>query len=335
MKPTMLDIAKACGVSKTLVSRIVNKDSTLKIPNETREKVLQEIERQHYIPNFNARILNNKLHNMESQFKLGYAVYSENDASGHPYFSHVFCGAIDEATRQKCVIVPVIMQYIDKNFIVTCPDDLDGLLIPTFIKNEKLKQIISSKFQYIVSMDGEFNAKSDIVETSICRSLRMGLNHLYSLGYREFGLLSGGIQERIDDFFDFAQKNDIVVLSHFVLDCSHNSTVAYQKMKEALKTSKPPRAILCHNDEMAIGCIQALIESGYRIPEDVAIVGHDDIDISAFTQVPLTTIRVYKEEIGRLAVLVLLERLRNKRKVPVHVDIPSKLIKRQSCGAKK
>lgn len=112
-------------------------------------------------------------------------------------------------------------------------------------------------------------------------------------------------------------------------------TISYQIVAETLKSTKPPRAIMCHNDEMAIGCMRALLEAGYRIPEDVAIVGHDDIDMAGFTQVPLTTVRIYKEDIGRLAVTVLLDRIRNERKVPVHLEIPGKLIIRQSCGGKK
>ena len=85
---------------------------------------------------------------------------------------------------------------------------------------------------------------------------------------------------------------------------------------------------------MAIGCIKALKEGGWRIPEDVAVTGHDDISLAAYVDVPLTTVHIYKKEMGRLAVKILLDRIETGRKNVVLLEIPGKLIKRDSCGWK-
>lgn len=84
------------------------------------------------------------------------------------------------------------------------------------------------------------------------------------------------------------------------------------------------------NDEMALGVINALLDSGYSVPNDVSVTGHDDIARSSYGKVPLTTVRIYKEEIGRLVSDLLLERINYKRKFPVKVFVPCDLVVRKS-----
>lgn len=84
---------------------------------------------------------------------------------------------------------------------------------------------------------------------------------------------------------------------------------------------------------MAIGALRAIKEAGLSVPDDVAIVGMDDIEMAAFASVPLTTVKIYSEQMGRSAVNLMAERLRG-RDVPLRVVVPTRLIVRESCGAK-
>lgn len=119
-----------------------------------------------------------------------------------------------------------------------------------------------------------------------------------------------------------------------MLDAGYTMEKAYELTKRNLEERSPPEAIFAANDEMAIGCMRAFIERGYRIPQDVAVMGHDDISMAAFAGVPLSTVRIHKEEIGRMAVKILIDRVKTKRKIPISVQFPPKLVVRDSCGSR-
>jgi LacI family transcriptional regulator len=104
-------------------------------------------------------------------------------------------------------------------------------------------------------------------------------------------------------------------------------------MKTFLASSHPEfSAIFTANDSIAIGIIRAVQEAGLRVPEDISIIGFDDIDFAAFMHPPLTTIRVERKEIGKLAVRRLVERLAEPDLIPIRVEVKCSLIERQSVA---
>ena len=106
----------------------------------------------------------------------------------------------------------------------------------------------------------------------------------------------------------------------------------FRLMKEAIKGGSLPDAFFIASDSMAIGALKALQEAGLQVPRDTAIVSFNGIDEAEYASTPLSTVKVYTEEMGRTGVKLLLDRL-NGRTVPLAVTLPTSLIVRQSCGS--
>ena len=337
MKFTMKDVAERCGVSKTLVSRILNNDPTLQTRPATREKVLHVIEEMGYVKNVNAQALYlAKLPEISGQLNIGYVTFASYKHQGHPYFSHIIEGIVEEAARCHVQIpfslsvtefqqnLPIVLQQYQEQ-------PLDGLILLGTV-NDKLRRVVTKITRYVVSLDGQFDKNSDYVGIDTSRSILLSLEHLLNLGYTDIGLLSGGNDKRLDSCKRCLWEHGLEANANWIINGEFSVDAAYERTAAALQSYRPPRAIVAYNDEMAIGCIKALQRDGWRVPEDVAVTGHDDISLSAYVDVPLTTVHVYKKEIGRLAVKTLVDRIETKRKNPILLEIPGKLIKRDSCG---
>ena len=337
MKVTMKMIADRCGVSKTLVSRILSEDPMLRVTPETRQKVIAMVEELQYHRNPNARLLaSSRVSGGTKHYRIGYLSFSSRKHTGHPFFSRIIDGIIEESARCHAQILLGMGMDEAKLQIQTLQklyedDPLDGLILLGRVDDAALRRMLQKIARCIVSMDGQFDKSSDYVGTDSSKSILLALDHFTKLGYTEYGLLHGMDKRRdvcVNWFAEhgFTLKPDWDINGEFTLDITHS------RITEALAKSTPPRAIIACNDEMAIGAISALQSAGYRVPEDVAVMGHDDISLAAYVDVPLSTIHVYKKELGRLSVKILLDRIETKRKPPVFLEVASKLVKRESCG---
>jgi DNA-binding LacI/PurR family transcriptional regulator len=101
---------------------------------------------------------------------------------------------------------------------------------------------------------------------------------------------------------------------------------------QLLETSSPPTAVLAANDEMAIGALDAALQKGLRVPEDLAVIGFDDIQMAALTRPALTTVRQPMQLLGEAAVALLFDRLQSSNGMPRYEVLDTKLVLRQSCG---
>ena len=340
MKVTMKEIAEQCGVCKAVVSRVLSEDPTLRITPETRQRVLSVVERLGYSRNVNAQALaSNKNARETAVLRIGYITFTSRKHSGHPYFSHVADGIEEEAARNHMqVLIRMETQEFRQSLgmlLETYQDHpLDGIILLGKIQEESACHTIRRIARHVISMSGQFDKTSDYVGTDTLQSILLAMEHLRQLQYTEFGVLHGSTSEQAAVCCRWLQEHGLTLKPGWYVDGEYAVDVAYERTLEALQSGRPPRAIVSCNDEMAIGCIRALREKGWRVPEDVAVTGHDDISLAAYVDVPLTTVRIYKREMGRLAVKILLDRIESKRKNPVLLEIPGKLIKRDSCGWK-
>lgn len=202
MKFTMKDVAERCGVSKTLVSRILNDDPTLHTRPATRERVLRVIEEMGYVKNINAQALYiARLPEISEQPNIGYVTFASYKHPGHPYFSHVIEGIIEEAAHNHVQLpfslsvtefqqqLPIVLQQYQEH-------PLDGLILLGAV-NDKLRRVIPKITRHVVSLDGQFDKNSDYVGVDTSRSILLGLEHLLNLGYTDIGLLCGGNDKRL------------------------------------------------------------------------------------------------------------------------------------------
>ena len=315
--PTIHDVALHAGVSITTVSHVVN--TTRPVSDKGRDRVELAIRHLGYVPSAVARSLKRN-----TTRTLGMLIPN----SANPYFSEIarivedrcfsagytliVCNTDDEPHRQSVYLQVLAERRIDGLIVVSTGDDdslqteLRGLKVPT------------------VLVDREINDSScDLVETAHLNGGLLAVRHLLMLGHRRIACIGGPIgvtsgEQRIEGW-RMAHTEASVALERVTSEETllwrggFTCQGGYEAMHAILRTEQPPSAIFVCNDLMAIGALRAAHEVGLRVPEDLSIVGFDDIELSSYTSPPLTTVAQPKERLGAMAVDMLLERVSGRR----------------------
>ena len=332
MKRTMKEIAEACHVSTSLVSRIINKDPTLKCRPETIDRVIKEIEKNDYIPNQNAKALAKSSMLSRRKITIGYVSYKGDNNLMNAFFNSIAEGVISILNEARCEVSGYYVDEIHEKYInkkTLSANRFDGIIIFGTLDDDLLKYL-QSQCKYMSSIYGAFSPNYDFVGTDFNASLNSMLDLIKDYGYDEIGFVTGSDDSRNEAIKKYAKSIGLSFDNNFIFDGLNVTTASYNKMNELLKEHVPPKCICCMNDEMAIGVINALLDNNYSVPQDVSVTGHDDIMKASYCKVPVTTVRIFKEEIGRLITDLLLERIYYGRKFPVKVLVPCEIVIRDS-----
>ncbi|EGT3615979.1 LacI family DNA-binding transcriptional regulator [Clostridium perfringens] len=332
---TIKDIAKGAGVSIATVSRVLNLDETLNVSEETRKKVMEIAEELNYIT---VKERKNKIKN----YTIGIVYwYTEIQELNDPYFLSIRMAVEKKCSEEKIKFKPIDFQKIINEGIKEYTD-LDGILaIGIFGEKEiELMEKLSKNIVFLDSSPEEWKYDSVVVDFKY--GVKIALDYLTSLGHKKIGYLGGEsiihnsneslrkINYREKTFKEYMEdikgyKEEWVLKGRFLPEDG------YELMKKVLKEKNLPTAFFIASDPMAIGAYKAIFEAGLRIPDDISIVGFDDICTAKFLTPSLTTIRVYTEYMGNVAVDTLLERMRTGREMSKKIVLPVKLIERESC----
>ena len=349
MSVTLKDIAKQAGVSISTVSRIINNDPAKRASKETSDKVWKIVQELGYLPNQNARKLI-KGHTDVSPMKtkaIGCIFTSTADTYTDPFFSQIAMGVQQEVSDRGYVMGYSFSSY----------DMSDAALYNNISMNQVDGAIILGRFNKDVLKFLKGNIKNLVyagvnyvdggIDEVICDGYKgacTAVEHLIELGHKQIGFL-GTVgthneanlinEHRFNAYVDTMNKHHMAIDQGLVYDSELSTLDSYENMKEMLKQPKRPTALFCANDAVAIGAIKAINEKGIKIPDEIAIVGLDDIEMASYVTPPLTTIHVPKEELGRFAVKILIDRIEGGHTMPVRIDIPYHLVIRESCGGKK
>lgn len=337
---TIRDISERAGVSTATVSRVLNNDKTLSVADETRERIFKIANELSY-----KRVSRRKVERMTnvSNPKIGVLLFQDlEEELRDPYFLPIRY-AIENECRERDIITSELLRFKDFNLNQHL-EDLDGLIVVGKINSESIKAI-NQEIKNVVYIDNEPNEETfDSVLIDFEKATNDALNHLFRLGYKHIGFLGGKlieyslnkkveIEEKRHSTFVSRMRTEGLYRADDVYLGDFTMSQGYEIMKQALKKGNLPEAFFVASDSMTIGALKALQEANLRVPQDVAIVSFDDIEMAKFASTPLTTIRVHTEGMGRTAVKVLLDRI-NGRDFPLKVIVPTKLIIRESCGSK-
>jgi LacI family transcriptional regulator len=335
---TIKDVALRADVSSSTVSRVLNNDETLSVTKETRQNILQAAEDLNYIP-VKKRGTGNRSSDT-SKAKVGIVLcQSLEEELNDPYFLPIRQGIENECKNQELFDVEVIrLQNINSGQFIS---DVDGLIVigkanPDFINK------ISGGIQHIIYIDHcPDETKYDSIIIDFKKATDKVLDHLLGIGYKRIGYIGGKAvehsnkslaitEDRQTTFENRMKKEDLYDANNIHIgECK--MTQGYELMKFALKQGNLPNAFFIASDPMAIGALRALKESNLRVPEDVAIVSFNDVEMARYASTPLTTVKVHTEEMGRVGVRLLIERIKG-RKIPLKVIVPTELVIRESCG---
>jgi LacI family transcriptional regulator len=335
-KTTIKDIARMAKVSHTTVSRALNDKS--RIRNETKERILSIAKELSYRPNFIARSLV-----MRRTKTLGLVITT----IANPFYTELSQGIETTAIGLGYNIILCSTNYdlaAEKKYIdMLRSKGVDGIIFTSAHMGDPNILVLAEEGFPIVLVNRRtyhpvVREKVDYVGVDNIRGGFLAVEHLIKLGHQRIGVIGGSSEssvgfERLEGGKKALAAYGLDVISDYFLEGDFLKGSGYQGGKKFLEMNEPPTAIFATNDYMALGTYQAIVEQGVRIPEEVALIGFNDIEFTSMKGIELTTVGQKKYEMGALAVKTLLERVEGaKRGPPEEIILEPELIIRKTCG---
>ena len=336
-KITIKDIARKANVSHTTVSRALNNKS--RIRNETKEKILTIARELNYRPDFIARSLV-----MKRTKTLGLVITT----IANPFYTELSQGIETTARSLGYNIILCSTNYDlsnEKQYVdMLRSEGVDGIIFSSaHMDDPNIFELAEEAFPIVLVNRRAYHPvvreKVDYVGIDNILGGFLAVEHLIRLGHQRIGVIGGSSEssvgfERLEGGKKALVTYGLEVADNYFLEGDFLKGSGYRGGKEFLKMTEPPTAIFATNDYMALGTYQAIIEEGQRIPEDIALIGFNDIEFTAIKGVELTTIGQKKYEMGALATTILVEKIEGGESKPSTKEIFLKpeLIIRRTCG---
>lgn len=195
---------------------------------------------------------------------------------------------------------------------------VDGLLVMCSEYTQHSLDVLSGFSSVpMVVMDWGPNADTDIIEDNSFNGGYIATKHLIDCGHKAIGLIAGELDKttartRYEGFVKAMNEANLPIHENWIMEGFFEPEDGYECMNKILVQDNLPTAVFCCNDVMALGAISAITEKGLRVPDDISIIGYDNIHSSRFYAPPLTTIHQSKSRLGAQAVNLLFERIANK-----------------------
>ncbi len=330
MSITIYDVAKVAGVSHTTVSNVINKrKGNFPVSEKTRERVWHVIRETGYVPSFAARALALRRTNV-----IACLVNPIVGAFTNDFYREVFMG-VEEAvlkSRFSLLIASAGDYYKQEPDGTAMPMLLepDGYLVFAASAKDDLTAL-SSKPVVLVSCDADCSGCSR-VSADDEQGARLAVEHLLSLGHEKIAVLRGAkdntsAEERFSTTRSVLAEHGVTLPDELVAFNFGNAESGYASAKQVLERSSGFTAVTAFNDGAAIGAIRAFREAGLRVPEDVSVVGFDNVTRFCEVKPALTTIDVPTREIGRRAARILVEGLESEgKREPREERLPVSLV---------
>lgn len=308
---TMKDVAERAGVSTATVSRALMNPE--KVSVATRQKVEQAVIDVGYAPHALAR----NARRSESRTIL---VIVPDICD--PFFSEIIRGVeVTAATEGYLVLIGdcAHQNQQEKSFLnLMLTRQIDGMVL----LGSQLPFETGVEEQRILPpmvMANEFAPELELPTVHIdnLTAAFEAVNHLYQLGHRRIACIAGPedmplCHYRLQGYIQALRRNGLTVDPHYIVRGDFTFDAGSEALKQLMTLPEPPEALFCHSDIMALGAMSQAKSSGLRVPQDLSLVGFDDIELSRYSDPQLTTVAQPRFNIGREAMLLLLEQLQGK-----------------------
>jgi len=329
----MTDVAKLANVSTATVSRVIQNPEAVK--EKTRVKVLQAIEELNYQPNILARYFRRT----ETKTILVMVPSIMNNV-----FPQMIAG-IDLVASQSGYKVLLGNTYQEPDKAYSYIEELkqkqvDGMILLTTRLDYQMISDLANDYPVVLASDYIEGLTAPTVAIDNISSARDAVEHLLQLGHRRVGMITGPLdiplsRDRLKGYRQSLLEHDIAVESVLIQEGDHSFESGYNQMNKFLALDKTPTAIFAANDSMAMGAIKAVKAHGLRVPEDVAVVGFDNIQFSEIFEPALTTMAQPLLEMGKRSMELLLKQIKGEPLTKKQLVLDTKLIIRDSCGYNK
>lgn len=324
---TLKDVAKRAGVSMAAVSRFLNNDPGLSLPDSTKDKILQAVDELDY-----------KKKPKEKKERKKIAVlqwYSPEQELNDPYYLSIRVGIESYFSDKKIEIHRIFKS--DDNYLEQIRDIHGLICIGKFAKDEmkKLTSLcVNTLFLDMVTESIEYNT----ISLDLHQAMIDVTEYLIRLNHKKIGFLGGQEvlsdnsvykDKRIEAFTSTAKKNNIEYNPYFLID-EYTRESGYKMMKQLLNEKEYPTAVIACSDPIAIGALRAIREKGLHVPEDISLVGFDNIEETEFLDPPLTTVHAPSHYMGKYGAMILELMMQTGPMVPCQILLPCSLVIRES-----
>jgi LacI family transcriptional regulator len=327
---TIKEVAARANVSSATVSHVIN--GTRFVSDQVREQVLKAMDELGYRPNALARSLRSGfthtlgliLPDSANPFfaEVGRSIESAAFEAGYSVF---LCNTENDPQKESL--------YVD----VLTNKQVDGIIfVATGERGESLGKLLEMDVPVVV-MDRHFpGLDMDVVLVDNYQGGYMAAHYLLALGHRRIACIAGPSNinpsaQRVAGFRDALKEMGLAERPEYMQHGDFHPDTGWEAARRMLTLPEPPTAIFACNDLMAMGVLRAAGELGLRTPENLSVIGYDDIDLASYTIPPLTTIQQPKNEMGQAALQFLLNRIQDKNQAPQHILLPAKVVRRGSC----
>jgi DNA-binding LacI/PurR family transcriptional regulator len=305
-RPTIADVARAANVSEATVSRVLKGQAQWVRP-ETRERVLRAVVELGYVPSAPARALRTN-----RTFTLGLVIPDITN----PFWPETARGVQDAAHREGYSVFLGNTDWKRERewelVMMACHNRMDGLIInPTWVTADELAGL---GMPVVILGQREGFSRFDMVGVDVAQGIELAVKHLVGLGHERIGLITGPLEttsarSRLEGYRAALERCGIPFREEFVASAPFTQEGGGRALEGLLSRTKPPTAVVAANDVMAIGALLRAKELGVRVPEELSLIGFDDIKAASVTSPPLTTVTYPKRERGETAVRFLIERI--------------------------
>ncbi|MDB5053410.1 MAG: transcriptional regulator [Bacilli bacterium] len=335
----IFDIAHIAKVSRKTVQRVLN--NTSNVHPDTRARILKIMEKNHYEPNSAARKLSSKKTNTLGLFVIQdvekYSLYSDD----------LFFGAVIGATISQCAkrgfntLVSILdISNIEHMLSLYKQKSIDGGIVISWSNIQwVVDKVIGAGFHIGVFDQNNITHPSKIVPVPILdnqKSAYLATQYLLELGHEDIAIITGDMKnassvDRLQGFMNAIQEHGLVVPDSRVYYGNFTEEAGAAAVAKWMETASLPKAIFCSNDLMAYGVLKALVGYGISVPEQISVIGFDDLLISQYTHPPLTTMRFPRIEMAVSLANRLIDRLENEVDEVPDDYFQAELILRSSC----
>jgi len=333
-KVTIVDVAAEAGVSFGTVSRVINNDVHVK--DETRQKVLDTMNRMKFVANRQARSLAGGKTNIFGLLVpdlgtgyIGEIIRGIDAVLGEASFDLMLYTTHRKATKEINYVNNLIRGMVDGLILVLPRNPIDYVEL-----------LSDQKFPFVLIDHQGTGEDCPAIGSTNWQGAYHATNYLIQLGHRRIGFITGWMDlgcavDRLEGYKASLKNNRIPLNDDLIFEGTFAQLDGYEGANKFLNLKKPPTAIFASNDVMAIAAMDAARERGLRIPEEISILGFDDVPQASMVRPSLTSVRQPLEQMGRTAAQVLLDILRNPNHSHKRIELPTELIIRDSTARPK
>jgi LacI family transcriptional regulator len=329
---TIKDIARIANVSHTTVSRALN-DSPL-IKPDTKRKILEIASQLNYTPNFNAKSLVK-----QRSYIIGLFFTSISNGTSPSFFVDAVKGVNSIINENYHLVVRGIDDY--KDYASIRQKSFDGIILMSQSEEDNafIYQALENKIPIVVlNRDVSNKAIINILSNDRDGSYQ-AVNYMIEQGHRDIAIIEGisgfrSTLERKEGYLSALIDHQIPIQKQYIIKGNYDMESGHMAMEKLLSLKKPPTAVFCSNDDMAIGALNTALAKGLKVPEDISLAGFDDIAFAEYTNPSLTTVKKPIEKIGKLGAEMLLDVIDAENYHGQKIFVETELIIRNSVAQK-